>query len=279
MKFSIIIISFLIVFFSCNSTADKTPRQSVNELVQKFKPFLHGVWVQADYLDDIEKTKSPVKSGEKLTFITEIIIDTSGISSDSLLAGMALGNHEASDLILYFKQGKTTTSLITNISGFENESDSYDLGYEISDNDTVLIIYHYDKNQKLLDKIKYIKSDEVAQSNNFEDGFQYMVNKKLMAGSYKVIDTAGIERSVKMSNDGAISGLPGFKTYYVITDFVASPENSTDQICFDIQTDRQICYAFEIRKDTIDIFNIPAGEMDTLTKGSHHLIFRFVKQL
>lgn len=278
MKFSIVIISFLIVFFSCNSTADRTPLQSTNELIKQFKPFLHGVWVQADYLDDIEKTRSPIKSGKKLTFITEIIIDTSDISADSLIAGIALGNHEGSNMILYFKTGKNSNSLITNIRGFENESDSYDLGYEISKSDTGLIIYHFDKNQKLLDKIEYIKVDEVAHGSNYEEGFQYMVNKKLMAGSYKVIDTTGIERSVQLTNEGIIDGLPGFKTYYVITDFVASPQDSIDQICFDIQTDKQICYAFEIRKDTMDLFKAPINEADTLFRIGP-VMYRFVKQI
>jgi hypothetical protein len=270
MKFSIISISFLILLFSCNSTDDQVPVQSTNELIQQFKPFLHGVWVQADYIDDIVKTKSPVKSGEKLTFITELIIDTSNISADSLIAGIALGNHEGSDLILYFKQGKTPTSLIAYINGFEDEPDSHDLGYEIRNDDTLLTICHYDKNQKLLDKIKYMRVAEVAPGSTLEDGFQYMVNK--------VTDSAGIEISVKLTNDGIIDGLPGFKTYYVITDFVASPEDSADKICFDIQTDRQSCYTFEIRKDTIDIFKAPVGEPDTLTKvGS--TVYRFVKQL
>lgn len=277
MKFSIVIISFLIVFFSCNSSADQTPLQSTNELIKQFKPFLHGVWVQADYMDDIVKTKSPVKSGKKLTFITEIVIDTSDISADSVIADIALGNHEGSDLILYFKKGKALTSLITNISGFEDEFDSYDLGYEISNNDTGLIIYHYDKNQRLLDKIKYIKVDEVAHGSSLEDGFQYMVNKRLITGSYKVIDNTGFERSVKLSNDGTINGLPGFRTYYVITDFVASPEDSIDQICFDIQTDQQICYAFEIREDTIDLFKAPIHETDTLFKVGP-VVYRFVRQ-
>ena len=106
MKFIITTISFLIVLSSCSSKTDKTPANSANELVQRFKPFLHGVWVQADYMDDIVKTKSPFKSSEKLTFITELVIDTSGISADSINAGIALGNHEGSNLILYFKKVK-----------------------------------------------------------------------------------------------------------------------------------------------------------------------------
>ncbi len=277
MKFIIITFSFLHLLFSCNTIADK-PSMPANKLAQQFKPFLHGVWVHGDYMDDILKTRSPVKSSEKLTFITQLTIDTSGISEDSINIGIALGNHEGSDLVLYFKQGQTPTSLLTNINGFEQESGFYELGYETSGNDTALKIYHYDSKHKLLDDTKYIKVAEVSTGGTLEDGFQYMVNKKLIAGSYIVTDSIGIERSVRMNSDGVISGLPGLRTYYVITDFVTSPEDNTDKICFDIQTDLQRCYAFEMRGDTISLFKARENERDTLfNKGP--ALYKFVKQL
>ncbi len=277
MKFINSAIYFLIALSSCNSEAHKTSPQSTNELIQRFKPVLNGVWVQVDYMDDIIKTKSPFKSSEKLTFISELVIDTSGISADSMIVGTALGNHEGSDFILYFKQGKKQNSLLTGITDFEQPTDSYEFGYEVSSNDTALAIYHYDKNQKLLDKTKYMKVAEVTPGSSLEDGFQYMVNKKLITGSYKVTDSAGIERSTQLTSEGVITGLPGFNTYYIITDFVASPEDNMDKICFDIQTDRQTCYAFEINRDTISLFKAREDETDTLFKKGNAL-YKFVKQ-
>ena len=277
MKFINIAIYFLIALSSCNSEAHKTSPQSTNGLIQRFKPFLNGVWVQADYMDAILKTKSPFKSSERLTFITELIIDVSEISADSTRVDIALGNHEGSDFILYFKQGKKQNSLLTSITDFEQPTDSYELGYEVSSNDTLLAIYHYDKNKKLLDKTNYIKVAGISPGSSMEDGFQYMVNKKLITGSYRVTDSAGIERSTRLTSEGAITGLPGFSTYYIITDFVASPEDNMDKICFDIQTDQQTCYAFEINRDTISLFKACEDETDTLFKKGNAL-YKFVKQ-
>ncbi len=276
MKTIITTFSFLLVLSSCNPIPDKTSPDLVNELEKQFKPILHGVWVQADYMSDIEKTKSPFKSGEKLAFITQLIIDTSGNSTDSIPVGITLGNHEGSDLILYFKEGKTPTSLVTNINGFEEDTASYELGYEVNSVDTSLVIYHFTENQKLIDKIKYIKVAEVSTAGSLEDGFQYMVNKKLVTGSYLVTDSAGVERSVRMINEGIITGLPGFGTYYVITDFVGS-ECNTDKICFDIQTNLQSCFAFKISNDTISLYKTSKDEADTLTMAEH-AHYRFVKQ-
>ncbi len=276
MKYTIVVSSLFIILSSCNSITDKQPQKPTNELVERFKPFLHGVWIQADYIDDIAKTKSPFKSSEKLTFISEMIIDTSNVATDSMLINIALGNHEGSDFILYFKQGKTPMSLLTGIRGFELESDSYELGYEINNYDTTLILYHYKKNQKLLDKTKYIRVIEVSHNRSLEDGFQYMVNKKLITGSYLVTDSTDKERLVQMTSEGVVKGLPGIETYYVITDFVAS-EDSSDVICFDIQTDTQNCYAFKINGDTITLFKAPINETDTLFNAGHAL-YKFLKQ-
>jgi hypothetical protein len=246
-------------------------------VIQKLKPILSGVWVHADYMGDIVKTQSPFKSSARLTFITELVIDTSGIFADSMRVNIALGNHEGSDFILYFKQGKTRTSLLTGIADFKQEPGSYELGYETNSNDTVLAIYHYDKNQKLLDHTSYIKIAEASSGNKLEDAFQFMVNKKLITGTYEVTDSAGIERLAHLDSDGIITGLPGFRTYYVITDFVASPEDSTDKICFNIQSDQQICYGFEINKDTITLFKAREDEADTLFEKGPAL-YKFVKQ-
>ncbi len=88
-----------------------------------------------------------------------------------------------------------------------------------------------------------------------------------MTGSYQVTDSAGTERSVRMTSEGVITGLPGFTTYYVITDFVASPEDNMDKICFDIQTSQQRCYAFKIDSDTINLFKAREDETNALIKA------------
>ena len=58
-------------------------------------------------------------------------------------------------------------------------------------------------------------------------------------GTYKTVDSSGQTRTLNFSNDGIVTGLPNFKKYYVLTDFVAGPKNNLDEICFDIQTNNQ----------------------------------------
>jgi hypothetical protein len=138
MKFIIGGLSFLVALFSCNSAVEKKPAAKENELIRQFKPFLHGVWVQADYMDNIAETKSPYKSSKKLKFITLFTIDTSAISAGSVMAGAELGNHEGGRFILYFRQGETKISLPTNISEPEEDISTCELSYELNNDDTAL---------------------------------------------------------------------------------------------------------------------------------------------
>lgn len=277
MKYTSVIILILSAVIACNPS-DKKTIDPTSELVQKFKPFIHGVWVTADYMEDISKTKSPRRSSEKIPFISEFIIDTSNITADSINLPMAMGNHEGSNFILYFKNGQTKNSLLTNIVSYHDETndiETYEIGIQ-TDNDTSLALYRYDAKKNLIDKTKYIKVRGVKPGNDLESGFQYLVNKKLMTGSYKLIDTTGTQVDVRLSNDGKITGFSSFKTYYILTDFVAEVERVPDQVCFDIQTNGQQCFEFKINNDSINLFILP-DETDTLLLRGP-LVYKLIKQ-
>lgn len=270
-KFTITVFYFFLFLASCQSI-DKT-----ESLSNKFKPYLNGIWVVADYIEDVTKTRSPLISSDKLTFITEFVIDTAGIAADSVHIGAGMGNHEGMDFVLYFRKGKTSSSLLTDIKDFENAGDSYELGYSVSNTDTSLILYHYNDNKKLLDKTKYIKSPKRPSPENLNEGLQYMVNKNLLAGSYKVIDTSGGETAIILTPEGRIKGLKEFRNYFVLTDFVAAPGNTTDEICFEIQTSHQKCYGFEYKNDTLCLFEPAKDDLDSLFKPGPAL-YKFIKQ-
>jgi hypothetical protein len=277
MRLLINIAFLLITIIASEPAKQKTKTEKQIDLSQKFKPILHGVWVPADYVAELVNTRSPHKASEHLKTISEFVIDTSGNSLDSLEVGISLGNHEGSQFILYFKQGKSSNSLLTNISDFDDKNGSYELGYKPNVADTFLMLYHYDANKKLIDQNKYIKVKEVQPGKSLEDGFQYMVNKKLIAGIYKATDTTGKEFIVTLGNDGSISGFPNRKTYYILTDFVAEDEEGPDEICFDIQTSDQNCYGFGMKGDTINLFK-PQENKDDTTTQKHAVLYTLVKQ-
>lgn len=276
MRFLITIL-FLFTIAACEQAKQNVKPERQLSLSQKFKPFLHGVWVPTDYIAELVNTKSPHKASDQLKFISEFVIDTSGNSQNSLEVGISLGNHEGSQFVLYFKQGQSPNSLLTNINGFDDKNDSYELGYVTSTVDTFLILYHYNENKKLIDQTEYIRVKEVQPGKSLEDGFQYIVNKKLVAGTYKATDTAGKEFIVSLANNGSVSGFPGSKTYYILTDFVAEDEEGPDEICFDVQISDRNCYGFQVKGDTINLFKSQENKADTLIQ-KNSVIYTLVKE-
>ena len=264
--------SLLISCQSNSSTVDKSVENQIVDIQVIFKGIINGDWVEPSYIDGLTKTKSPYNSQNALNSIVELNIDTSRIKGDSLEIGSP-SIHEGMSFFVFFRPGITINAFPTNIKDYDNESNFYELGYLISSKDTSLVIYHYDKNKKLLGQSEYKRVPK-----NSEGALQYMVNKTLVAGKYNSTDNKGKSITVQLTNDGKVIGLQNFTKYYVLTDFVAGPENNLDEICFDIQTKNQKCYAYEIKGNTINLYENSENN-DHLTLALGKLKYKLVKQL
>jgi hypothetical protein len=274
MKQLIYLSSFLFLLAACMTNTAATHDAQKNSGIrtaQMFKSIINGVWYQASYIDSIQETKSPFRSQNSLAEYVELSINTNEACGDSLEVG-APGIHEGTSFIIYLKPGLTSTSFPTNIVDEEVASNFYELSYDISQNDTSILILHYNKEKKLIGQTKYLRAP-----NGTEGALQFMVNKTLFAGNYQAEDSSGNISILKFTNDGLVTGLPVFQKYYVLTDFVAGPENNVDEICFDIQTNQQQCYAFEIKGDTIKLYDVKeSADQDTLQRGQ--LKYKLIKQ-
>jgi hypothetical protein len=266
---------FLFLLVACHTNNSVTHGATTNPLpdtTQTFKSIINGDWYQASYIDSIQETKSPFRSHNSLSEYVELNINSREATGDSLGIG-APSIHEGSSFIIYFRPGLTSTSFPTNIIDENTASNFYELSYSILRNDTSLIILHYSKEKKFIGQIKYLRA-----SKNSEGALQFMVNKTLFAGNYNAEDSSGKTSVLKFTNDGLVKGLSSFKKYYILTDFVAGPENNIDEVCFDIQTSNQQCYVFEIEGDTIRLYDLKeSASQDTLVRGQ--LKYKLVKRL
>jgi hypothetical protein len=269
MKTLTIIVFFLILTTACVNNNE--------QIANSPKSILHGAWVKTDYIEEIKNTKSPYLSKEKLWGTTAFVIDSMQIMGDSLSVSASLNNHEGDSFVIYFKGNKVLNSFKINKLDNEIPSNFYELNYDISQKDTTLSILHYDKNQKLLDKTLYTKIKLNDAQKEATDGIQTMINRSLFVGEYQITDTGGKNLAIKLTEDGKILGLNNFKSYEIMSDFVVEMENNLDQICFDMNTEKQKCYAFKINPTTIELFEtIENKEMTSLKIGK--LKYSFVKK-
>ncbi len=276
-KLTYIFLTFILLTSCSNdktSTADNKANQ-IDSLKEIFVPVLNGVWVLTDYINEIEKTKSPLKSSDKLNGIVALVIDAT-TKHDSIEVGASWNNHEGYNFTTYFITGQKPNSLKTNIPDYEEETNFYELGYETVNNQTFLFLYHYDKENILIEKKMFSKVSDKQADNDASQGLQYIVNEKLFSGNYLLLDNKNKVLKVILNSDGTLTGIPAFTTYYVFTDFMGGPETILDGIAFNLYENNSTWFAFKIEKDTTFLYSTigdeDAGELLQLDKIKYKLV-------
>lgn len=278
MKHLTILILLLLILTSCTNEKTHSVDNQANQidsLKEKFVPILNGVWVLSTYIDEIEKTKSPLKSSEKLQDIVTLIINAT-IKSDSIEVGASLNNHEGYSFTTYFISGKKPNRLKTNIFDYGIQSGFYELGYEILNNQPHLYIYQYDMEGKSLQKKKFSKVLNSQDKNDASWGLQYIVNEKLFSGNFLLLDSTNNGTMITLKSDGTITGDPNLKDYYVFTDFGGGPETILDGIVFNRDEKNSSWFAFKIENDTTFLYTTigdeEAGEILQIDKIKYKLV-------
>ena len=245
------------IFSSCKSSSKQetqdsaviksveTPDQSLI-LLQKFKPIINGVWVKSDYIDKINKTKSPLAAADLAVGITTMAINTDLTKGDSLVVLAGYGNHEGGNAIIKFKSGKTSSTIIFN---------GEDLGYSIENGDTVLLVYEKIGDNKKPELVRYIKAPITGKPDELGSGLYELVNKALVAGDYTFADSTGKVSKVNFSMNGKTSGLQDFKTYAIDVDLNNGPMENLDGIGFDVYTKKHVDYTYKIIGDTLNLYS------------------------
>ncbi|TRW22529.1 hypothetical protein FMM05_16750 [Flavobacterium zepuense] len=259
-----------ILAMSCGSDKKETNRPvadtlNTESLKKQFLPVIQGVWVTSDYINDIRQNKSPYKAYEKLSGAAAIVINSE--ASDSLVAGISFNNHEGSSLTIYFKPGHTPHSLLTDHNIYES-SDSFELAYTITKNDTLLFMNRYTAAGKLLQSRSYTRVSTNTAHDSMDWGIEQVVNAELLAGTYTV-DGTKPAITVTFNQNGTVTGFEDFTTYFVGTDFAVNDPDElpgNDYIYFYKKGDdlNSISYDFKIKADTLVLNH----------SGSHYKLVR-----
>lgn len=256
---------------ACDNPGDKQPTGDKTAMVPVAN-VMSGTWVMSDYLNDLRQTGSPKASSPKLNGVVSMLVDASLVQGDTILVSASLNNHEGLNFYLFLRQGQNEHSLQTDHT--TGTDDSYELSYSIKD-DTVLQLLHYDKDKKLVDSRDFTKVRGPLTEESEPYGLQYMVNKVLFSGRYRLIDedstknikkqsTENSGREIELTDDGMVRGMQEHKTYYVFTDFLGDVETNLDEMAFDPQTKNQKPYIFQVNGDTIRLYKALENEDRTL---------------
>ena len=273
MKYLMITISCAFLSCSPNNESNEVRQDKSTVIVTETPPkdfalILSGVWVLKNYVSDIKKTKSPLKSSYLLDGVCTMVIDA-GNFSDSTIVAVSWNNHEGMNFTLYNQRGQSPSQLKTNLVDYDNQHNYFELGYNITGADTTLSIYHYDKTNKLLSSTSYIRVLESQDETSCDWGITVMVNKTLLGGPRLVIDSNNLAQNVTFINDGRIEGHPAFDSFKIFTDFNGGPIASFDGVCF-MKNGAYSCYAFQVQGDTTFLYStrgdVEQGEKEELAE-------------
>jgi hypothetical protein len=253
----------LTLFVSCKSNTKNPSQDSLkstpaidptSKLMAEFKPIVHGVWVKTDYVDKVIRTKSPLAAADLATGVTTMYINTNNIAGDSIIVPAGWGNHEGGELTLAFKAGKRKSTI---------KFGAGDLGYSIKNGDTILTTYWPDDNKKII-VTNYKRALYKQLDDDIGYGLNYMINKGMIAGKYSCIDTSGVASPVIFTNNGKVTGLDNFKTYFIQNDLGGEPMNNLDGIIFDIYTKKNTGFSYQINIDTLKLYSTRPNADSTL---------------
>lgn len=265
---------------SHNTNQTKDSLNTTQELIRKFKPIIHGYWVLLDYIEELKKTKSPYSSQFVFKDQHGFYIDTGKVAADSLVVAASYGAAGPEPYSVFFKCGIVPNSLYM-VDMNRLDTSYLNLGYEITKNDTILIVYHYSKDAKRLTSIrKYLKAP--TESSRYDtitgslDGESYFINKYVIAGNYTYIDGLQRKHLISLTDFGEVSGFDNFIRYNIFNDFGQGPPDS-DAITFISSSHLSEDYFFRIDADTLNLFDYGVSP-DYDTVYNYTLKYKLVRQ-
>jgi hypothetical protein len=266
------------LYFSCRSYHKLTTRDDTSttiafsqsqKLIEKFKPVIQGVWVKSDYIDKVIKTKSPLAAADKANGITTMYINTEKINGDSLSVDIGTGNHEGSEMILKFKPGKNKKTISFGYS---------DLGYEINNGDTILVLYYFGKDKYFDPITKYSKVLNKQSNDDLGYGMNYIINKGLISGNYILHDSVGNYSAVNFSDNGTVTGFFNYTKFNFNIDLHSDIRDNLDEIGFDYDTKNNVSYSYKINNDTLNLYTTKVNITDTDELIIDKLKYKLVRQ-
>ncbi len=203
-------------FFIACSPSSPTAKESSKALTVKE---LEGSWVNAVYLDDLAKTRSPRQSFDKIGEIAQVSISSKGLKGDTLIGGLSYNGHEGGQYLIVFKAGKQPNS----IRFGELLSDLQEATSDLIIENGLLTISHHEPNDggRVKAPSRFRRISTTPQG--IDDGNGIGVIQTLFTGDWMMTDAGGKITMIKIDSLGKVTDAPNFDQLSVLTDYTGPP--------------------------------------------------------
>lgn len=252
------------------AVAADPPLSQAEALARQFGPIIRGAWVKADYLEAVQRTKSPLRAAGLTGPVSEMLINPARRTADSLVTELGLGNHEGGNMTIYFRPGSQSTALPTNYAHYEAPGSVTELSYRIGNQDTALVLTSYSQGRKVVARAVYRRVRGASLTDL--TALNLAVRQLLFAGSYSGTDSLRRPVSMEFEGNGGVKGLKGFHNYDVGTDFGGGAD--LDFISLDAGTKHQREMAYRFSNDTLRLYAARWAEAEVPTLVRGRLLFQ-----
>lgn len=250
------------------SAPTTAPVAAAPTVAQRFSPIISGYWVNADYLDEVARTRSPATAFDSAGGgISSLLIAPFSNKQDSVEIGVSYGLHEGGNLTLLLPLRLAGNALPIRFRLGDENGTTSELAYQITATDTILFhVTRRKQTHQIIYKTAYRRTGITKQVDHMEPAVEQGVNRLLVSGSYGGIDSLNRVLHVQFFTDGAVKGLPHTK-YFIPTDFTGPNPGNT--LVFDAYTEQGEELAAVFGRDTLKLYTIlskigiPPGETDT----------------
>jgi uncharacterized protein YkuJ len=254
---TVFFLAFSFLFFSCQPVTEKNSAaiQPISDVVkQNLLKIIEGGWVNEEYIKALKASHSPMSAAASGIYIQQMAFDISNVSGDTLLNVIGRLNSNESekfDVIFYKKPGgKEGMKLVENR---EDLSSSFGLNYLIEKNDTILTVDFHEGNNSHTMRYrrqfrKFLPADEIQVT-----AMEFFVNKTLFTGKWLMNG-----KEILFSEKGEVKNFGNYQHFSVST-VEQEPASRPDEISF-YNDSTGITYAFTVRNNTIDLFEISGQE-------------------
>ena len=152
----IITLFFLTGFSVGKSENVKNNSNVIDSLKQVYVSRMNGVWVMTDYIVDIQKNKSPLKSFGLLNGKGVVELSINGVlNRDTVLCSAVINNHEE---LKFTGCPKINNNSILTINLEDYYTDChYEIGLDTIENKISIVLYRLNLENKLIEKRYFTK--------------------------------------------------------------------------------------------------------------------------
>jgi hypothetical protein len=221
---------------------------------QDLLKIIEGGWVNEAYIKTLKASLSPMSAAASGIYIQQMAFDISNMNGDTLLNVIGRLNSNESekfDVIFYKKPGGTTGMKL--VENREVPSDNLEMNYLVEGRDTILTVNFREGNISRVMRYhrqfrKFLPAEEIQLT-----AMEFFVNKILFAGKWKMNG-----KEITFNEKGEVNNFGAFHRFSVST-VEQEPASRPDEISF-YNDSTGITYAFTVRNNTIDLYEISGDE-------------------